>query len=269
MATRSQGLYEHPILALQHTVGNQALLRLLQSHSEKPNTGLSTRVSPQFANSVSQVAVHPSTAGMIQRKLAINKPGDEYEREADRISEGVMRMPEQERQSGGSDNYFRGRHEQLADRRSEMKRVPDGGTGQIAEPFLVHEVLKSSGQPLDPATRRLMEPRFGHNFSRVRVHTGREAAESSRSVGATAYTVGQNIVFGNRQYAPQTADGQRLLAHELAHVIQQGAARPRAECVRNLPGNGPDVDEHSASCGSGPGIARIAALNPGGAGRWK
>ena len=270
-ATPSLGLYEHPILALQHTMGNQALLRLLQTHSEKPNT---SNASPQFGNGVSQVAIHPSTAGVIQRKLTINKPGDEYEQEADRVSEEVVRLPEQERQGGCSDNYFRGRHEQLADRWLEMKRVPDGGTGQIADPFLVHEVLKSSGQPLDPATRRLMEPRFGHNFSKVRVHTGREAAESCRTVGATAYTVGQNVVFGNRQYAPQTADGQRLLAHELAHVVQQGAARPRAECVRNLPGSGPDVDEHPAdgidsvkgSRGSGTGIARTVSLNRGGAG---
>ena len=88
-----------------------------------------------------------------------------------------------------------------------MKRVRAGDTGQIVAPAIVHEVLRSTGQPLDPATRRFMEPRFGHDFSKVRVHTDGKAAESSGTVRATAYTVGQNIVFGNRQYAPQTAEG--------------------------------------------------------------
>ncbi len=79
-----------------------------------------------------------------------------------------------------------------------------------------------SGRPLDPATRSYMEPRFGHDFSQVRVHTDARAAESARAVNARAYTLGQDVVFGAGQYAPGTADGNRLLAHELAHVVQQG-----------------------------------------------
>ena len=68
-----------------------------------------------------------------------------------------------------------------------------------------------------------MEPRFGHDFSGVRVHTGPEAGRSARSFGALAYTLGRNLVFRDGQYAPHTSDGQRLLAHELAHVVQQHA----------------------------------------------
>jgi hypothetical protein len=89
-------------------------------------------------------------------------------------------------------------------------------------PPIVHEVLRSSGQPLDERTRAFMEPRFGHDFGRVRVHTDARAAESARAVGALAYTVGRDVVFGVGRHDPGTAAGKRLLAHELAHVVQNG-----------------------------------------------
>ncbi|MDJ0662505.1 MAG: DUF4157 domain-containing protein [Crocosphaera sp.] len=88
-------------------------------------------------------------------------------------------------------------------------------------PPIVHEVLRSPGQPLDSITRTFMEPRFGHDFSQVRVHTDGRAGVSARSVQALAYTVGSDIVFGAGQYTPDTARGKKLLAHELTHVIQQ------------------------------------------------
>jgi hypothetical protein len=95
------------------------------------------------------------------------------------------------------------------------------GHSRTLIPPIVHEVLRSSGQPLDPATRTSMEPRFGHDFGTVRVHTDAKAAESAQAVDALAYTVGPNIVFGAGQYGLGSAQKQRLLAHELAHVIQQ------------------------------------------------
>src|ERR1044071_2782632 len=88
-------------------------------------------------------------------------------------------------------------------------------------PPIVHEVLRSLGQPLDPATRAFMEPRFGHDFSRVRVHTDKRAAESARAVDALAYTVGRDVVFSEGHYTPHLRQGSKLLAYELAHVIQQ------------------------------------------------
>jgi hypothetical protein len=88
---------------------------------------------------------------------------------------------------------------------------------------VVHEALSSPGQPLDADTRTFMEPRFGHDFSDVRVHTDGRAAESARSVNALAYTVGRNIVFDANQYSPTTMEGRRLMAHELTHVVQQGS----------------------------------------------
>jgi hypothetical protein len=101
-------------------------------------------------------------------------------------------------------------------------------------PPIVHEVLRAPGQPLDGHTRAFMEPRFGHDFSHVRVHTGARAAESAQAVNALAYTVGRDVVFDTRQYTPTTNAGQRLLAHELTHVVQQqrqGAATDGASRI--------------------------------------
>ena len=99
------------------------------------------------------------------------------------------------------------------------------GSTPSAVPPIVHEVLHSPGQPLDAATRAFMEPRFGHDFSRVQVHSDTKAAESAWAVNALAYTVGRNVVFGEGQYAPATTMGRKLLAHELTHVVQQDSTR--------------------------------------------
>jgi len=88
-------------------------------------------------------------------------------------------------------------------------------------PPIVNEVLRSPGQPLDSGTRAFMEPRFGCNFADVQVHPDAKAADSADAVNAHAYTVGRHLVFGRGQYAPGSPAGQRLLAHELTHVVQQ------------------------------------------------
>jgi hypothetical protein len=96
------------------------------------------------------------------------------------------------------------------------------GRGAHSEvPSIVYDVLRSPGQPLDAATRAFFEPRFDHDFSNVRVHTDARAAESAREVNASAYTVNQNVIFAAGSFRPATSEGQRLLAHELAHVLQQ------------------------------------------------
>jgi peptidoglycan hydrolase-like protein with peptidoglycan-binding domain len=119
--------------------------------------------------------------------------------------------------------------------RSAVNKKSDHAPGV---PPIVHEVLNSSGQSLDAGTRAFMEPRFGHDFSHVRVHTDDRAASSARSVNAHAYTVGKDIVFGAGQFAPQTRAGLGLIAHELTHVIQQrGSMTPM-----NKPAIGPAGD---------------------------
>lgn len=83
------------------------------------------------------------------------------------------------------------------------------------------DTVVQSGQPLDRTTRALMEPRFGHSFAEVQVHADTQAAETAEALGAHAFTVGQDIVFGAGEYRPETGEGQHLLAHELAHVVQE------------------------------------------------
>jgi hypothetical protein len=103
-----------------------------------------------------------------------------------------------------------------------LQRQASGTRASAGVPAVVHEVLNSPGQPLDAATRGFMEPRFGYDFGQVQVHSDARAGESARAVNALAYTVGSHLVFDIGQYAPTTTAGQRLLAHELTHTIQQG-----------------------------------------------
>jgi len=112
---------------------------------------------------------------------------------------------------------------------------------------MVEQVLRSPGQPLDPKTRAFFEPHFDHDFSRVRVHTDLEAARSARQVNAMAYTVGKDIVFDSGNYAPERADGQRLLAHELTHVVQQGSALAKADLAIDDSDSSSEAEARQAS----------------------
>lgn len=121
-----------------------------------------------------------------------------------------------------------------------QRRAAPGVTGSMDAPALVNDVLATAGRPLDPSARTFFESRFGYDFGRVRVHTDARAAESARAVHALAYTVGNRIVFGEGQFRPDTGEGQRILAHELTHVVQQGGAGPsEAHSGRSAPRLGP------------------------------
>lgn len=115
-----------------------------------------------------------------------------------------------------------------------------------AVPAVVHEVLRSPGEPLDSSTRESMESHFGHDFSHVRVQHGGQAAASADAVNARAYTVGQQVVFGASQYAPETIAGQHLLAHELAHVVQQQGQAPSLQSKALRIGAGTHASERKA-----------------------
>jgi uncharacterized protein DUF4157 len=112
------------------------------------------------------------------------------------------------------------------DKREDLRRHKGSGSEPATVPSVVAEVLRTPGQPLDKDTRVFMETRFGHDFGRVRVHTDRKAAESARDVNALAYTVGWHIAFADGQYTSATSRGRRLLAHELAHTLQQSEPVP-------------------------------------------
>jgi len=171
---------------------------------------------------------HPgltTTPGVIQTRLLINQPGDEHEQEADRVADQVMRMPEPQLQRagacGGACTQCQTEQFGEEDLHLQTKRVQASNTGQLAAPSIIHEVLAGLGQPLDSATQGFMEPRFGYDFSHVRIHINANAAKSVEAVNALAFTMGNNIVFGAGQYQPLSPDGKRLLSHELTHVIQQ------------------------------------------------
>jgi len=178
----------------------------------------------------------------VQAKLAINQPGDVYEQEADRVAEQVMRMTEptapgrrdaispqrsdsaiRRKCACGGKTDTNGECEECKKKKLQRKSNGSdrGAENNMSVPPIVHEVLRSPGQPLDAETRAFMEPRFGHDFSSVRVHKDAKAAESAHTMSAQAYTVGHNVVLGTGLYPAQPSEGMFLLAHELAHVIQQ------------------------------------------------
>lgn len=176
---------------------------------------------------------HPS----VQTKLTVSTPGDQYEQEADRVADQVVRMdgPPRNNQATGfttaAGSVVQRKCAKCEDEEAIQKKELEGheaGSGYAREaPSIVHEALRSPGQPLDAATRAFMEPRLGHDFSQVRVHADAQAATSARRIGALAFTAGRDIVFGNGQFAPETVAGQKLLAHELTHVIQQEGSASR------------------------------------------
>jgi Domain of unknown function (DUF4157) len=206
-------------------IGDQAIQQTLSTHVEEPGVGLAASASPRFGYDFSRIPLYPRAAEQTQAKLAINKPGDEYEQEADRISERVMRMPDPQlhRASACDGTCGKGQSQQPVQERGRLQKtgVESDHVGEAAAAPIVQDVLRSPGQPLDAATRAYFEPRFGHDFSRVRVHTNSEAADSVRSVGALAYTVGPDMVFGAGRYQPRSFAGRQLVAHELVHVMQQ------------------------------------------------
>jgi hypothetical protein len=165
----------------------------------------------------------------IQAKLKVGAVNDPLEREADVVADQVMRMPTPQVALGSAPPQL-SRKCAGCEEEEKLQRKEVGPQAASEAAASVHEVLRSPGQPLDAATRAYFEPRFGQDFSQVRVHTDARAAESARAVNALAYTAGRNVVFAAGQYSPNSNAGQQLIAHELAHVLQQsnGAARDRA-----------------------------------------
>lgn len=177
-----------------------------------------------------------------QAKLNIGQPNDKYEREADRVSDRVMSMPDPklQRQPVNEEEEETVQSKPLADQitplmqRQEESPEEEEETvqakGDSAAPSTASSSVESginsirgNGQPLAVSTRAFFEPRFGANFSGVRVHTDSNANNLTRSVYAKAFTFGNNIVFGSGHYSPATTEGKRLMSHELTHVVQQGA----------------------------------------------
>jgi len=182
------------------------------------------------------------TSTRIQPKLQVGAVNDPLEAEADRVADQVMRMPDAGA-SSAEDHCGAVRRKcdceesgepcaSCAEEKGKLMRRAAGDAVSAEAPPEVNDVLRSPGQPLDASTRAFFEPRFGRDLGQVRVNTGSSAAESARAVGAHAYTVGKNIVFGEGKWQPASDWGRRLLAHELAHVVQQSDVPGRASVDR-------------------------------------
>jgi hypothetical protein len=243
-------------LLLQRTVGNQARLRLLaqrtssltesrsggddhEQEADSPNLtirGAGPSVSwdfskiplfaPDRANlpQARSALIAATRSDVIQPKLTVGDVNDPLEQEADRVADQVLQMPkpqlQRDRARGGACPECQTEQPHTGHRCLEIGRVHPGDPGRTPAPPIVHEILRSPGQPLSASTCAFFEPRLGRDFNDVRVHTDERASESARAVNALAYTVGQHIVFGRGQYKSNSTD-DRLLAHELTHVVQQ------------------------------------------------
>lgn len=192
--------------------------------------------------------------------LVLGPADDPLEKEADR----VMNISERSRDVEGlSPPIAESRPNTLQRKCSEceeevvQRKINTAAPAFAPAPRIVHDVLSSPGRPLDRSARKFMEGRFQRDFSRVEVHTDSRAAASAKASQARAYTVGEHIVFGDGEYMPETSEGRRLLAHELAHVAQQQGA-PRV--VRRVQTTGAPISrirsEFSSSssrrCSSSP-----------------
>jgi hypothetical protein len=150
----------------------------------------------------------PAAPLLIQRKLTLGNQDDAVEKEADLMAVQATQMTETEI-----------RRKSISPVTSHARSASDNEV--IGVPGIVHEVLRSPGQPLDTATQAYMESRFGYDFCNVRIHADTKAAESARMLEARAYTAGNNVVFGDSLYRSGEKSGLSLLAHELTHVVQQ------------------------------------------------
>ena len=195
----------YDILNLQRSVGNQAVQRLFKS-------------------------------GYIQGKLTVGKPNDKYEQEADKVSDEVMRMPESKVQGQEEKEELvqtkpigeqitplvQRQAEPEEEEEEQIQAKADGQAPQVSSGIESKiNSLQGGGQPLSKETRNFFEPRFGHDFSGVRVHNDSNAHYLAQSINARAFTKGNDIVFGGSEYNPESSSGKRLLGHELVHVRQQ------------------------------------------------
>ena len=177
---------------------------------------------------------HLFRAGIVKAKLAISQPDDPEEQDADRVADRVMRMEE----SGSISSAGGVTHRKCAaceaggatcpkcEEDEKVQRKQASGHAAYTGPTMRSQIaaLRGGGHPMPPSVRTFFEPRFGRDFGGVRLHADERAAESARAIQARAFTVGQDIAFGAGEYAPETSEGRRLLAHELTHVLQEPGA---------------------------------------------
>jgi hypothetical protein len=201
----------------------------------------------------------------IRPKLTVGAVDDPAEHEADVAADRVMRMADPGIAGGGvAPPVLRRKCSACEEEGPVVQRAPldPPRIGLTSEaPTAVHAALALPGRAMDAEVRRFFEPRFNEDFSNVRLHMGAEAAHSARTLGAKAYTVGSDIVFADAQYDASSASGRRLLAHELAHVVQASDASHMPSAIRRQSAS-QDPTAASGATGSAPPAASGATAGP-------
>jgi hypothetical protein len=183
----------------------------------------------------------PFYAPVIQPKLAIGAPNDVYEQEADAVANKILNTPGRDSVQA---KFFKPAvsaiqrkcaHCEEEEKQMQRKEINSETTMTSNEAESYVGNLNGSGEPLPNDVRSFYEPRFGFDFSDVKVHTDSVAAKSAQSINALAYTSGSNIVFNSGQYSPDTDGGKSLLGHELTHVIQQSGSRIQTKRIQRCP----------------------------------
>jgi len=176
----------------------------------------------------------------VQAKLKIGAPNDAHEREADATADRVMAMPDGSVQRSQTSTEPEDEKKKKETERStpeqkheeEIQRKETGGEATVTSADAAAiGASQGGGQALPASVRAYFEPRMGANFGRVRIHTDTKAANLSADMSARAFTVGKDVFFGHREYQPGTSSGRHLLAHELAHVMQQSKAAPSSDSM--------------------------------------
>jgi hypothetical protein len=191
-----------------------------------------------------------------QPKLTVSRPGDASEREADQVADHVMRLPgpgpgfvtdlRADDRAGGRPTGGEIRRKSTGPRRTSSEGP--GPEGTVPEALAARlTALSNGGQPLPSAVRSFFEPRFGRDLGGVRLHTDPAAGELARSLDARAFSLGSAIVFGPGEYAPGSAAGRHLIAHELTHVLQQSGQPSAVRRQSSATGTGERVVAEEAT----------------------
>jgi hypothetical protein len=189
-----------------------------------------TAGSPFFAKAGGGDFFAPVSRGApssVQTKLTVNKPGDQHEIEADKMAEKVMRMPyDKKKDTGGKTSLLPEEKLQKKENEEETTDPSQRAGKQDVDEKMQFAIRNktSGGEPINDSTRKFMEPRFGNDFSNVRIHKDAPSAQLNNQLNAKAFTYQNHIFFGAGQYQPESPGGKQLLAHELTHVVQQGAS---------------------------------------------
>ncbi len=270
------GQYLRPPVATEETDGQS------RSGDRANRTSMNARLGHDF----SKLSIDFKRNLTVQTKLTVSQPGDRFEREADRVAEQVMRLDQDadfeagtsavnlptisrwvgqsddsqvRRQSAEEDTQAAPEEEEEFSTASLLSLKEASGSRNTLSTGVVGQIqsMRGGGQPLAPTLRAFFEPRFGHDFSHVRVHTDSRAARTTQDLNARAYTLGRDIAFAPTEYRPDTTAGRKLLAHELTHVVQQsdqvqtvmrdcdcpamGATKPPKDLDTFLRGNFPQL----------------------------